>query len=149
MDQPPSIILRPARAEADQGQRRVQVISRGAPESLLVLFVFLGSLDLEVVGARAGGFGLGLIMANVVTVRRLVYKRQISGRQLLLGISFSVQPCFKQVGRSLPKGLPLGFSSRVFLVPQSTTQQFPGENGTTPWVEEGRVLANQGGFKGQ
>lgn len=115
----------------------------------MVLFVFLGPLDLEVVGARAGGFRLGLIMANVVTVRRLVYKRRISGRRLLLGISFSVQSWLKQVSRSLPKGPPLGFSSRVFLVLQSTTQQFPGENGTTPWVEEGRVLANQGGFKGQ
>lgn len=149
MDWPPAIILRPAQAEADQGQRRVQVIYRGALESLLVLFVFLGPLDLEVVGARAGGFRLGLIMANVVTVRRRVYKRQISGRRLLLGISFSVQPWLKQVGCSLPKGPPLDFSSRVSLVLQSTTQQFPGENGTMPWEEEGRVLANQGGFKGQ
>lgn len=148
MDWPPATTRRPALAEAAQGQR-TQVISTRVLESLLVLFcLVLGTWRWWELGLGDFGFGSNFL-ADIVTVKRLVYKRQISGRWTLLGISFSLQPRLKQVGCSLPRSLPLRFSSRVLLVLQSTSQQFPCEKWDEPWVEEVRVLANQSDFKGR
>lgn len=84
MDGPPATTLRPAQAEAVQGQRRAQVTARGALESLLVLFcLVLWTWRWWELGPGDFGFGSNYL-ADVATVRRTVYKRQSSGKQAAL-----------------------------------------------------------------